>query len=638
MTALDDLAAMPRWVAWHGEMRGGKLTKVPYAPQGGKARANDPQTWGTRDAADGMARQIANGNGGGVGIVLGDLGDGSVLGGIDLDACIGDDGVSTSWADAILAAVPSYAERSPRGRGIKLYFRLPTDQVRPFLDRIGVQAGNFGCRRSIPGENSADHGPAVECYFSGRYFAVTGDRWQGAPDEIRLLAESTLDRLAAAIPPARGEKGSSAGADQSTSKSGDNSRSAIAFRLGLQMHRAGKNFDEFCEAVRADPQTASWYTEKGIANDRREPRRIWAKAASQANHGLDLVLVSEIDPRPVRWLWPGRIARGKLTIVAGHPGHGKSQLGLGIAAIVTTGAEWPVDGASAERGSVIILSAEDDPEDTIRPRLEAAGADLARCYILRAVREIEGDGTERKRLFSLDRDLPRLEQALAAIEDMALVIIDPITAYLGDTDSYRNAGVRALLAPLGELAAKHGVAILAVSHLRKSIAGDAVLQVTDSLAFAAAARGVYIVARDPKDAERRLFLPAKNNLGDDRTGYAFRIEPSSLEDDIETSRVVWGPDVVTMTADEALAPRDLAGQPGKLDAAAKWLGEVLADGPVAVVKVRAEADAAGFAKSHLPCDDAKLVPGAADGHPSKSLAPVSSTNGIVTVSLMRTGT
>jgi hypothetical protein len=244
---------------------------------------------------------------------------------------------------------------------------------------------------------------------------------------------------------------------------------------------------------------------------------------------------------------------------------------------------------------VIILSAEDDPEDTIRPRLEAAGANLDRCHVLRAVRERKGDGTEHMRGFSLDRDLPRLEKALATIGGITLVIIDPITAYLGDTDSYRNAGVRALLAPLGELAAKHAVTVFAISHLRKSIAGDAVLQVTDSLAFAAAARGVYIVARDPNDVSRRLFLPAKNNLGNDRTGYAYRIESASLPGGIETSRIVWGPDVVTMTADEALAPRDVSGQPGKLDTATEWLREVLADGPVAVAKVRAEADAAGFA-------------------------------------------
>lgn len=123
------------------------------------------------------------------------------------------------------------------------------------------------------------------------------------------------------------------------------------------------------------------------------------------------------------------------------------------------------------RGSVIVMSAEDDPEDTIRPRLEAAKADLKRCHI-----------------------------------------IDPITAYLGETDSYRTAEVRAVLAPLADVAAKHRAAVVGVSHFRKSGQGEALLQVTDSLAFVAAPRAAYVVAGDPEDEGRRLFLPIKTIL------------------------------------------------------------------------------------------------------------------------------
>lgn len=231
--------------------------------------------------------------------------------------------------------------------------------------------------------------------------------------------------------------------------------------------------------------------------------------------------VADIEAQPVRWLWPGRIARGKVTMLAGHPGLGKSQLALDVAAIVTAGREWPVDGICAERGSAIILSAEDDPADTIRPRLEAAGADLARCHVVDAAQDIGDDGKPRRRGFSLVDDLARLDAELRRIGDVAVVVIDPVTAYLGATDSHHNAEVRAILAPLADLAAQHSVAVLAISHLRKSVAGDAVLQVTGSLAFAAAARAVYIVARDPDDRARRLMLPAKNNIGEDRTGYGY---------------------------------------------------------------------------------------------------------------------
>jgi hypothetical protein len=274
MTALDDLAALPRWIAWRYEIRTGKPTKVPYAPRGGTAKANDPATWGTRAAAEAQATKIANGVGGGVGIMLGDLCDGTVLGGIDLDACIGDDGASTPWADAILAAVPSYAERSPSGRGIKLFFRVPTDHVRPFLDRIGVHTDAFGCRRSVPGANGADHGPAIEVYLSHRYFTVTEEQLSGSPDEIALLDEQVLNRLTRLIPPGKEGANSSAGAGSSPGNSGDNSRSARAYRLGYAMHRAAR--EQFRAALLADPDLSDWYRAKGSLYGDREFERAWS--------------------------------------------------------------------------------------------------------------------------------------------------------------------------------------------------------------------------------------------------------------------------------------------------------------------------------------------------------------------------
>jgi putative DNA primase/helicase len=159
---LDSLADEPRWVAWRSEERGGRLTKIPYSPGGGKAKADDPSTWGTRAEAEAGAQRLVNGLGGGIGIELGDLGFDIYLGGLDLDSCIAADGTLAPWAAAILDAVPSYGERSPSDQGIKLFFYIMTEHVRPFLNLIGVE--NWGTRRSI-GENSADHGPAVECYL-----------------------------------------------------------------------------------------------------------------------------------------------------------------------------------------------------------------------------------------------------------------------------------------------------------------------------------------------------------------------------------------------------------------------------------------------------------------------------------------
>lgn len=308
--------------------------------------------------------------------------------------------------------------------------------------------------------------------------------------------------------------------------------------------------------------------------------------------------VADIEARPIRWLWPGRIARGKVTMLAGHPGLGKSQVTASMAAIVTTGGTWPVDRTRAECGNVIILSGEDDPADTIRPRLEAAGADLSHCFVLDAVRELGDDLTPRERMFDLARDIERLSSMVERVGDVALISIDPITAYLGETDSHRNAEVRALLAPLARLAEQHGAAIVGVSHFAKAGGAAALMRVMGSLAFVAAARAAYAVTRDPDDSARRLFLPLKNNIGDDQTGYAFRIERMTLPGGIETSRVVWDAERVTITADQAmtLEPDD---ERTATDEAMDFLRETLAAGAVKAGDVQRQARQAGISDKAL---------------------------------------
>lgn len=307
---------------------------------------------------------------------------------------------------------------------------------------------------------------------------------------------------------------------------------------------------------------------------------------------------SDIKAKPINWLWPGRIARGKVTMVAGNPGLGKSQVaGANITAIVTTGGVWP-DGSRCERGNVAILSAEDDPEDTGRPRLEAAGADLSRVFILDAVVDgYRADGSEVQRGFNLKTDLFRLGNMLEEIGGAALIVIDPITAYLGETDSHKNAEIRALLSPLSDLAAKHGAAVVCVSHLNKSAGGEALMRVTGSLAFVAAARAAFIVTKDPEDDARRLFLPLKNNIGNDQTGLAFRVESAQVKSQaglIDTSRIVWEPDPVTMTANEAMQPQGDPEERSALDDARLFLLGLLADGPVRAGQIKSDADGAGF--------------------------------------------
>jgi hypothetical protein len=310
--------------------------------------------------------------------------------------------------------------------------------------------------------------------------------------------------------------------------------------------------------------------------------------------------LSDIEVKPVSWLWPGRIARGKVTIIAGNPGLGKSQLTASIAAIVTTGGSWPVDHTQCTPGDVVFLSAEDDPADTLRPRLEAAGADLHRVHVMDAVIfGYKGDGQQQSKAFSLQRDLEALSAKLTDLGDVAVVVIDPITAYLGDVDSHRNAEVRALLAPLSDLAARQGTAIIGVSHLNKSVGTEALMRVTGSLAFVAAARAAYVVAQDSENPTRRLFLPMKNNIGPDTTGLAFRVEGATIQSAVgalQTSRVVWDSDPVTATADEVMRTQSPEHR-SALREAEEWLEETLTEPTPAPAVFRMAAEASITSKT-----------------------------------------
>lgn len=300
--------------------------------------------------------------------------------------------------------------------------------------------------------------------------------------------------------------------------------------------------------------------------------------------GATVITLATVNPQPIQWLWKPHFALGKLSVLAGHPGLGKSLVTMDLAAHVSTGRKW-VDGSPCPRGCVVLVSGEDDPGDTLRPRLDAAGADVSRVHYLRAVHDAEGE-----RGFTLAH-VPHLAALLARLMDCRLIVIDPVSAYLAGTDSHKNADVRALLAPLAQMAGDFGVAIICVSHLNKG-QGDAIGRVTGSLAFVAAARSAYAVARDKEDPKRRLLLPIKNNLGADVSGVSYRIAETVVEGLGGVPYVTWDVDPVTVSADEALAPA--SGGESTVADATEFLTELLRDGPVPVKEIKTEASAAGI--------------------------------------------
>jgi putative DNA primase/helicase len=306
--------------------------------------------------------------------------------------------------------------------------------------------------------------------------------------------------------------------------------------------------------------------------------------AKPTTAGASIITLANVQPQPIQWLWRPHFALGKLSVLAGHPGLGKSLVTMDLAAHVSTGRKW-IDGSPCPKGSVVLVSGEDDPGDTLRPRLDAAGADVQRVHYLRAVYDLEGE-----RGFTL-ADVPSLAGLLARLNDCRLIIIDPVSAYLAGIDSHKNADVRALLAPLAQMAGAFGVAIICVSHLNKS-QGDAIGRVTGSLAFVAAARSAYAVARDKEDPQRRLLLPIKNNLGADVSGVSYRISETIVDGLGGVPFVTWDRDPVTTSADEALAPS--TSSESTVADATEFLTEMLQAGSVPVKELKTEATAAGI--------------------------------------------
>ncbi len=302
--------------------------------------------------------------------------------------------------------------------------------------------------------------------------------------------------------------------------------------------------------------------------------------------------LSTIEAERIRWLWINRFARGKLNMLAGDPKLGKSLITADLTARITAGLVWPDLAGNAPVGNVIFASAEDDPADTIRPRIEAAGGDVSRVFIISNVTDLDRDGVPYERSFNLRHDGHRLEQEIERIGEIIAVIVDPVTAYLGGTDSHNNAEVRELLAPLSTLAAEHNVAVIAVSHLNKGSGTNALYRVSGSLAFTAAARACWLVAKDQDDDARRLMLPSGSNIAPDVGGLAYRITTTDTEVG-QVPVLEWEPEPVDVDAADALTPD--SEERDEKNEAAEWLREILSNGPLKAAEIKKLANAEGLA-------------------------------------------
>ena len=314
--------------------------------------------------------------------------------------------------------------------------------------------------------------------------------------------------------------------------------------------------------------------------------------------GACVVRLSDVEPESVEFLWQGRIARGKLNIVEGDPKTGKSTLVLDLVARVSTGPAMPDGAMLPGPAGVILMTAEDGLADTVRPRLNAAGADCSRIIAWEGVPVRDEEGNQiTERPPSLPKDLELLE-SLIREHEAALVVVDVLNAYFGaDVDGHRDQDVRRALMPLAKLAERTGAAVLVIRHLNKSSGSNALYRGGGSIGIAGAARSILLAAVDPDDISgtQRVLAVTACNVAAPVPALAYRIVSAEEQG---CARVVWdGPS--EHTSGSLLAPNADADERTIRDDAATFLEDYLSTGRQPAAEVKKAARAAGIAERTL---------------------------------------
>jgi hypothetical protein len=591
-----------QWLCWRSEERDGKPTKVPYSPATGhRASTTSPETWsGYREAIRACKEQGY----GGIGFVFTPEDD---LCGVDLDGCLDAETAEIEpWAAKIVEELDSYTEVSPSGTGVHVLVRAKLPEGRN-------RKGRF------------------EAYDRGRYFTITGKHLAGTPQAIESRQEALQGVVRRVFgepstnghtkPVALSESADSGLSDTEVIDKASASRNGEKFRR-LWAGDAGNYGSHskadlaLCgmlafwtggDATRIDAlfRQSGLYRKKWGREDYRNrtiaealsgktefyeaPKTV--KLADSTERKIEELqpeeigqLLSSVEPEEVSWLWPSWLALGKLALVDGDPGLGKSAMTLDLAARVSAGKAFP-DGTECEPSGVVLLSAEDGLADTIRPRLDAARADTSKILALATVPDENGHD----RLLSIPEDISIIEKGIRRV-GARLVVVDPLMAFLsGDTNSHRDQDVRRALAPLAGLAERTGAAVLVVRHLNKAQVSNPLSRGGGSIGIIGAARMAFVVGRDPQDENRRVLASTKNNLAMPPASLIFGLE----EVESGSVRVDWLGQSEVSAKDLLATPQDHERSDDRGEAV-EFLEEVLADGPVPAGQVREEAEDTGI--------------------------------------------
>lgn len=295
-----------------------------------------------------------------------------------------------------------------------------------------------------------------------------------------------------------------------------------------------------------------------------------------SNPELNIINMADVEAVAVKWLWKPYIPLGKITIIQGDPGEGKTTLALSIAAALTQGEMLPNEAEAQAPMNVIYQTAEDGLADTIKPRLEAVNADCTRVLVI----------DESKEELSMTDE--RIEKAIQQT-GAKLIILDPIQAYIGaNVDMHRANEIRPVMSKLGRIAEEYGCAVVLIGHMNKAAGQKSSYRGLGSIDITAVARSVLIVGKMRDSPSKRIMTQAKSSLAPVGKSLLFEINGNSA--------LEWKGEV-DITAEQFL--ENGGAELSKLEIATEFLLETLKDGKVSQKEIAAAASDYDFSARTL---------------------------------------